>query len=106
MAAQSNPGVEYLPVNVYFPHDGTAEKEGMLHVKVGDSWAQRRCAVRGNFLFIFGETDGKETLDEQDVESVSLQETTTGKKKSSKKEQKPATYALVAHVCVCVCLHD
>ena len=94
MGAQASAGVEYLPVNVFYPHDGTAEKEGTLNVKIGDAWAPRQCAVRGNFLFIFSREDGKEALLEQEnMESVSLHESTTAKKKpTNKKEQKTATY--------------
>ena len=99
MAAQAYAGVEYLPVNVYYPHDSTAEKEGTLNVKIGDAWAPRKCAVRGNFLFIFSpsrENEKEALLEQENMESVSLQESTTGKKKPpNKKEQKTTTYVCV-----------
>ena len=70
--------VEYLTTKIYYPHDGSFEKEGVLEVKLGEAWEQRLCAVRNNYLFIFNDHD--EEVHDMDSKPVSLSDTTTKKK--------------------------
>ena len=80
--------VTYFPLRVFYPHDGTAEKEGVLGVKLGDgpdAWVERECAVRGNNLFIFNDeaSVGDSGLDGG---QGSLQETASNKKRPAVKK--------------------
>ena len=85
MAAYERP-LQYLPLKIYFPHDDTAEIEGRIGVKIRDTWEQRTCAVRGNYLFIFKDVVAPENNESQ----VAIQESSTSGKKflSQKKDLK------------------